>query len=31
MLNFENRTIIEEDMAKNISQGEIQLLDLCPV
>ena len=30
ILNFENRTIIEGDMAKNVSEGEIQPLDLCP-
>ncbi len=30
ILNFENRTIIEEDTDKNVSEGEIQVMELCP-
>ncbi len=30
ILNFENRTIIEGDTAKNVSEGKIQVVDLCP-
>ncbi len=30
ILNFENRTIIKEDTDKNVSEGEIQVVDLCP-
>ena len=30
ILNFENRTIFKGDMAKNVSTGEIQAVDLCP-
>ena len=29
ILNFENRTIITEDMTKNVPEGEIQAEDIC--